>query len=55
LRIDETTSAQDPAGERALLKLRTASGTAIVAVWHLPDNSDLVDFEVVVSGRTNRG
>jgi hypothetical protein len=38
-----------------LLKLRTASGAAIVAVWHRPDNLDLVDFEVVVSGRTNRG
>jgi hypothetical protein len=26
---------------------------AIVAVLHRPDNVDLADFEVVVSGRTN--
>jgi ABC-type multidrug transport system fused ATPase/permease subunit len=51
LLVDETTSALDPAGERALLKLLRARlpGTAIVAVLHRPDNVDLADVEVLVS------
>jgi ABC-type multidrug transport system ATPase subunit len=55
LLVDETTSALDPAGERALLTLirDRLPDTAIVAVLHRPDNVDLADAEVLVSTAVN--